>query len=209
MGIIDAIPTIISELNGQIPTIISAIVSGLANGITSVVQVGGDLIRGLWEGISSVKDWIMSKVSGFMGGIVGGIKDFFQIKSPSRLFRDEIGKNLAYGLGEGFEDAMPDTINDMAKSAEGMAGELMDAMQEPLDGLSLNGSMNMDSYAMKATGGFDSVSANQAMIDNLGAYIQDALSNMEFTVPVYIGQKKIEQQIVTATAHSNVISGGR
>jgi len=206
-GIISAIPEIVVELGKQMPTIISSIASGLEQGVGTIIQVGGDLIRGLWQGISSVKDWIMSKVSGFMGGIVGGIKDFFEIRSPSRLFRDEIGKNLAYGLGEGFEDAMPETINDMAKSAEGMAGELMDAMQEPLDGLSMDGNVSMDGYTMKATGGFNT--ANSKMAESIGTYIKDAISGMKIENSVYIGQKKIDQQVATATARNNVISGGR
>ena len=39
--------------------------------------------------------------------------DFLGIASPSKLFRDQVGKNMALGLGEGFEDNIPyDDIED-------------------------------------------------------------------------------------------------
>ena len=36
------------------------------------------------------------------------IKNLFGIHSPSKLFKDEIGTNLALGIGEGFTDTMTD-----------------------------------------------------------------------------------------------------
>jgi hypothetical protein len=44
---------------------------------------------------------------------VDSIKDFFGIHSPSKVFSDEIGKNLALGVGEGFGDTMSDVTADM------------------------------------------------------------------------------------------------
>ena len=76
------------------------------------MQVGSDLIKGLWQGISNVADWIWSKISGFFGGIVDGIKNFFGIRSPSTLFAG-LGKNMGEGIGVGFEQAMDQVSEDM------------------------------------------------------------------------------------------------
>ena len=43
------------------------------------------------------------KVSGFVGGIVDGVKGVLGIHSPSRVFAG-IGENMALGLGEGWDD---------------------------------------------------------------------------------------------------------
>lgn len=43
-------------------------------------------------------------------------KKLFGINSPSRLFRDEIGTNLALGIGEGFSDTMDDVTQEMANA---------------------------------------------------------------------------------------------
>jgi hypothetical protein len=50
--------------------------------------------------------------------IVGGIKDFFGIKSPSRLMRDEVGKFVAQGIGVGFEDEIDSVYNDMQNALD-------------------------------------------------------------------------------------------
>ncbi len=68
-------------------------------------ELGKNIVKGLWEGIKSMGDWIKDKVSGFFGGIVDGAKDFLGIKSPSKVFAG-IGANMAAGLGVGFEDEM-------------------------------------------------------------------------------------------------------
>ena len=48
-----------------------------------------------------------------LNGLTDKIKNFFGIHSPSTLFKDEIGENLALGLGEGFTDTMKNVTTDM------------------------------------------------------------------------------------------------
>ncbi|MDD4487016.1 MAG: hypothetical protein PHG62_09945, partial [Proteiniphilum sp.] len=88
------------------------IVKGFTGNIGKIVQVGSDLIKGLWQGISNVTDWIWGKISGFFGGIVDGIKNFFGIRSPSTLFAG-LGENMGQGIGVGFERAMDEVADDM------------------------------------------------------------------------------------------------
>lgn len=68
-------------------------------------QIGADIVKGLWEGIKSMAAWIQEKVSGFVDGIVGGVKGALGIKSPSKVFAG-IGEYMAEGLGQGFGDQM-------------------------------------------------------------------------------------------------------
>lgn len=99
MGIVAAIPQLLT----QAPMIIGAIVGGLVKGIGEIKNVGGDIIKGLWDGISDMSGWISKKLEGFGESVLGGIKDFFGIHSPSKVMADEVGKNLALGIGQGFE----------------------------------------------------------------------------------------------------------
>ena len=114
LGLIKAIPQLVSK----IPQIISAIVKAFGTYISSMFDVGKNLIKGLWNGIKSVKDWILDKISGFVDSIVGGIKKFFGIKSPSRLMKDEVGKFVAQGIGVGFEDELDNVYNNMQKAID-------------------------------------------------------------------------------------------
>lgn len=124
MGIVQAIPIIIKELIPQIPTIIKSIVQGLVEGIPQIMEVGKDLIKGLWEGIKSMGSWIADKIKDFGKSIVNGFKRIFKINSPSKVFEDVIGKNLALGIGEGFSDEMGSVKKDMLKTMDNFAPDL-------------------------------------------------------------------------------------
>jgi len=69
-----------------------------------LLEIGKDMVRGLWDGIKSMAGWIKDKVSDFVGGIVDGVKGVLGIRSPSRIFMD-IGENLSLGLAEGIRGA--------------------------------------------------------------------------------------------------------
>lgn len=112
VGLIKAIPQILSKL----PEIISSIVQGLLNGLQDIKDVGKNLLKGLWEGMSGLGDWLWNKVKSLLDGLIDKIKNFFGIHSPSTLFKDEIGENLALGLGEGFSETMKNVCMDMQNS---------------------------------------------------------------------------------------------
>ena len=98
-GLIKFIPQLISK----IPQIIKSMISAFGKGIKDFANIGKNLLNGLWEGIKNTKDWLLNKIKGFAKTITNGIKSFFGIHSPSKLFRNEIGKNLILGVGVAFE----------------------------------------------------------------------------------------------------------
>lgn len=98
-GAVQAIPGIIQS----IPAIIEAIVGGFVDAWPQIVEVGKDVVLGIWEGIKSLAGWLGEKVSGFVGSIVASVKDTLGIHSPSRVFAG-IGENMALGLGEGWDN---------------------------------------------------------------------------------------------------------
>ena len=109
VGLIKAIPTLVAQL----PQIIVSIVNGLASGLGSLATVGRNLLEGLWSGLQNAKDWLVQKIRNLGSIVTDALKTVLGIHSPSRVFRDEIGKNLALGLGEGFEQTMVGVTEDM------------------------------------------------------------------------------------------------
>lgn len=109
VGLVRAIPQIL----GAIPQIIKSIVNGFKSGIGDMVNIGKDLLKGLWNGIQSWANELWNNVKNLGNKITGWFKNVFKIHSPSKVFSDEIGKNLALGLGEGFEDTMSDVSSQM------------------------------------------------------------------------------------------------
>ena len=120
MGIIQAIPTIIVELIKALPQIIVALVKGLISGIGELAKAGLELMKGLVNGIANAAKFVWEKIKSFCSGIVDKIKGFFGIHSPSTLFRDQIGENLALGLDVGFTDEMGTVTDDMVDSLDDM-----------------------------------------------------------------------------------------
>lgn len=69
---------------------------------TKMLTVGEDLVKGLWNGIKDMTSWVVGKIKGFTGDVLGGIKKFFGIHSPSKEMA-KIGKFLDEGLAQGIE----------------------------------------------------------------------------------------------------------
>ena len=99
IGLIEAIP----QLVGKIPEIITAIIEGFASGASRILDIGKNIVEGVWQGIKNAAKWLKDKIFGFFDGIIGGVKDFLGIHSPSRVFAD-MGKNMALGIGEGWDN---------------------------------------------------------------------------------------------------------
>ena len=104
------------EIVSRIPQIIRSVVNAFLQGVKDFVDIGKNLVKGIWQGLTSSLDWIKNKISGWVGNVFKFIKKLFGISSPSKLFKDEIGTNLALGIGEGFGDTMKDVSQDMANA---------------------------------------------------------------------------------------------
>lgn len=98
----------------------NAVVNGLASLPSSVLSIGSDVVHGIWNGISGAAGWLAGKVKSFASGILDGMKNALGIHSPSRLFRDQVGKYIAQGIGEGFTDEIGSVV-----------GQMQDAMPDP------------------------------------------------------------------------------
>ena len=115
MGIIKAIPQIVTELVKSLPQIIKTIVSVLKEGIPQLIQAGKDLLSGLFTGmLDPSKIW--QSVKKLFNSIMDGLKSLFGIHSPSTVMADIIGKNLALGIGEGFDENIDGVNKRIAKA---------------------------------------------------------------------------------------------
>lgn len=98
-GLVQNFPQLVTGVLDMVATIIKTLVDS----IPDIIEIGKDIVRGVWEGIKAMGSWIKEKVTGFFGGIVDGVKGVLGIHSPSRVFAG-IGENMALGLGEGWDD---------------------------------------------------------------------------------------------------------
>jgi len=106
-GLPQAIPAIILAL----PEIINAIINGLFE--QDWGQIGVDILKGIAEGLVAGVKAIGETISKVASNLVSKFKGFLGIESPSTVFRDIIGKNLALGLGIGFDNEMANVTKQM------------------------------------------------------------------------------------------------
>lgn len=123
VALIENLPKIIIEIVKAVPDIIAGIVKAFGDLAWKIVEVGGNLIKGIWQGIKDAGAWLKEKITGFFDGIVGGIKDFLGIHSPSKVFAG-IGGFMAEGLGDGFDDQFKSVKKDIENSMNFDAGTI-------------------------------------------------------------------------------------
>lgn len=109
---------------GEMKTATEDYVSGVINELNSLPEsataIGVNIVKGLALGFSEETENSLSQIGQSSESIIKFIKAVFDIHSPSRRFRDEIGANLAKGLCSGFTDEMA-----------GLSGKMTDAV--PVD----------------------------------------------------------------------------
>lgn len=137
-------------------SMLSAVVNGLASLPGQVAGIGRQIVQGIWSGISGAAGWLAEQVKSFASGILDGMKNALGIHSPSRLFRDQVGKYIAQGIGVGFESEMKSVTADM-----------QDAMPDA-SAFSIGGTMASVDYqsAGSGFGGYDGIV--DAVVEALG-----------------------------------------
>ena len=83
---------------------------------TTFSEIGRNMINGIISGLKSMAGGLISAGKNAVSGLVGGVKSFLGIKSPSRVFRDQVGKYMALGLSEGFTNEMSSVAKRIQQS---------------------------------------------------------------------------------------------
>lgn len=156
-SIVNGIRNFLGSIGSAAADIVSAIWDHIKELPGMMLDVGRDLVEGLWNGISDMVGWIGDKISGFGDSVLGGLKDFFGIASPSKVMRDEVGKFLPAGIAIGIEDSTLSAV----KSVRSMADKLRNTAVESLNGMTFGAAYRMQQNPMTAA-----VRKNAAVVNN-------------------------------------------
>lgn len=108
---------------------------GLKGCISNIKSVGKNIVEGLWNGINDMSSWIGNKIKGFGDNVLGGIKDFFGIHSPSTVMENQVGKYLAEGIGVGFMNEIGGVNAEIEKSMQPLTAARSFSVHGAFDGL--------------------------------------------------------------------------
>ena len=178
VGLVQGIPALL----GKIPSMISQI----KNAFTSVNwgSVGMNIISGIASGISSAVGSLISAATSVASSALDAIKSKLGIHSPSRVFRDQVGKMMALGMGIGFEKNIP--VGSMNAGVQKAVQSLQRSVQ-------LTTSVNPD----KTVGG---IKNNPIFKDHGFDYdrferIQRKIAKENGNKPVFLDTKRIDRPL--------------
>nr|DAT09106.1 MAG TPA: tail tape measure protein [Caudoviricetes sp.] len=123
VGLIKGIPVLISK----IPEIIESIKNVFSK--FDWKKIGKDIVDGIANGLKNAVGAVVDAAKEVGESALNGLKNLLGIHSPSRVFRDEVGRNIALGIAEGIK-----RNKKYAKSsAEEIAQAVLDSAKKRLD----------------------------------------------------------------------------
>ena len=195
ISLIAALPRIIATIITAIPEIIAGIIQAFRDNFYQIVDIGRNLIEGLWDGINGAKDWIKDKVSGWAGDFVDGVKDFFGIHSPSKVFAS-MGDYVVQGFAQGMTETQAATqasermMNEVLRVAKNFCDKLATTMRTSFDTMLTN----LLNFATKYLNGMKMLS-NQILnaYESLWAAVMDVTTQAQDSL-----QHKLDQMVSAA-----------
>ena len=125
---------------------ISAITTKFEELPGKMLNIGKNVVRGIWDGIIGMKDWISNKVGSFMDGLVSGAKSSLGIHSPSRVFAKEVGEWIPPGIEKGINKKMPYLLDNINTDLNGMVKSI-----NPKNNSYAYGNLNRNSTVINQT----------------------------------------------------------
>lgn len=118
----------VGALSGILQGIYNAAMAAVSGAGTWLVNAGSQIISGLWNGISGAIGGLYNNIKGALSGLVSKAKNALGIHSPSRVFRDMVGKYIPLGIGVGIKRNTPALLAD--------ADEMTSSLVERVSGAS-------------------------------------------------------------------------
>lgn len=117
-SLITALPNIISTIVRAVPQIVAAIYQAFISLKYQLVEAGSNLLHGLAEGIGNAVGAVVARAVAAAQAVVSSVKGFFGIASPSKVFREQIGKQLMLGLAGGISQYASEAVSAAEDAAE-------------------------------------------------------------------------------------------
>lgn len=133
-GILENLPYLITKL----PGIVVEILAGFGTLVSSLGEVGKNMLEGLWNGIKDKASWLKDKIFGFLGDIKDWFtgKDGFDTHSPSK-WSEGVFQNVMDGAAIGTDKGAKGLYKAFGSVVDQIKGDM-----GSLDGLDTNFSVN-------------------------------------------------------------------
>lgn len=116
-GIIQGLGKGLKSMTSSIGSVARSIINAIKNPFSiNWGSIGENIARGIANGLRGGAQAIVNAAKNAARAALNAAKNFLGIHSPSTVFRDQVGKYMALGMGKGFEDNLP--TKDMGASID-------------------------------------------------------------------------------------------
>ena len=147
-GLGNALQSGAATVRSKATSIITSITSTLSSLPGKLKQIGKDVINGLINGIQAMVGKLYDSIRNAMSGLVDKAKKALGIASPSRVFRDVVGKMIPAGIADGIVKNTKAATKSMVKSTK----DIVSAANAELSGSTIGGP-NVGNNGPASTGG--------------------------------------------------------
>jgi phage-related protein len=125
-NLVNTVGSTLAALPGRAASAVAGVASAIGGALSSAVgtarSIGGDIMSGLADGIRAAVGRAISAAVSAMKSVLAGAKAALGIGSPSKEFRDQVGRWIPPGVTEGVERAMPAARRSVADAAGSLVG---------------------------------------------------------------------------------------
>ena len=177
-NIIKGLGSGIKSLFGSIGSTVKSLITKIKNPFNiDWASIGRNIVNGIASGIRNFAGSIVRAAKSAAKKALNAAKSFLGIHSPSRVFRDQVGKYMALGMGEGFEDNVP--TDDMKNSLS----DSMDKMQKSVSVITQKAPSTAGQSVFNTRTGKDGPSGTDPIdYDKMGAVLSEVLDGTEVTM---------------------------
>lgn len=164
----------VGALGGILSGIYNAAMAAVSGAGTWLWNAGSQIIAGLWNGISGAIGGLYNNIRNALSGLVDEAMSALGIHSPSRVFRDKVGKFIPSGIGVGIKRNTPALLSDADKMTDALLDRVngASAAVDVAAGMSLASGANGAQGAAGGSGGLsveDIVYAIVTALSKIGA----------------------------------------
>jgi phage-related protein len=113
----------VTETWDNIKNAVTSAIQAVRNKIADWKKIGEDIIEGIKEGIKAAAKRLVDAAKNAVQGALNAAKSVLGIKSPSKVFRDQVGAMIGAGIAEGINDSSGLVNSAMGKLNKQLAAD--------------------------------------------------------------------------------------
>lgn len=131
----------IRSFSANVRATVSQLATDIVNAFLALpgkmLEIGGQIIQGLWDGLKSKYEGVKSSVTGFASSVADWFRAPLQIQSPSKVMHG-IGQNIMQGLSNGISSG----VGEVGSLVQSIGQTVQGTFSKMVDGL-INGTLNI------------------------------------------------------------------